>query len=400
MDEPLAASSSPLIEGHGGRRHSVLLTNFIAPYRLPLFKLLQIKLNGLTVLVSTTMEKDRRWAPEFGDLDVVIQKTLTLARSSRHPNGFVEDLSVHIPYDTISQLQQMRPSVVVSGELGMRTFQALLYRKLHPQSRLIVWATLSEATEQGRGMIRGYLRRWILPRADAVLVNGNSGARYVKELGAADGRVFVVPQTVEVSRFSAVPLQRADETSRRLLCVGRLIERKGLTQFLGVISERAKGFPDRKIELWFVGDGPMRTALEGIVVPSNLRLRFWGNVDYDQLPNFYRDAGILVFPTLADEWGLVVNEAMAAGLPVLGSLYSQAVEELVENGVNGWTFRPDRKDEFYDAVDRALMTSEQQLASMRLAARKRIMALTPECVADKIVQAVHFVTGNKTCERL
>ena len=55
-----------------------------------------------------------------------------------------------------------------------------------------------------------------------------------------------------------------------------------------------------------------------------------------------RKVGVLVFPTLADEWGLVVNEALAAGVPVLGSLYSQAVEELVRDGENGWTFRPDR----------------------------------------------------------
>ena len=53
----------------------------------------------------------------------------------------------------------------------------------------------------------------------------------------------------------------------------------------------------------------------------------------------YAKASLFAFPTLADEWGVVVNEAMAAGLPVLGSIYSQAVEELVEDGVSGWVFR-------------------------------------------------------------
>ena len=61
---------------------------------------------------------------------------------------------------------------------------------------------------------------------------------------------------------------------------------------------------------------------------------------HERMAEVYAKASLFAFPTLADEWGVVVNEAMAAGLPVLGSIYSQAVEELVEDGVSGWVFRP------------------------------------------------------------
>src|SRR5436190_875726 len=76
---------------------------------------------------------------------------------------------------------------------------------------------------------------------------------------------------------------------------------------------------------------------------------------------FYSQAGILVFPTLADEWGLVVVEAMAAGLPVLGSLHSQAVEDLVTDGLDGWTFRPDDCASLRSALNRALGASAEEI---------------------------------------
>ena len=74
------------------------------------------------------------------------------------------------------------------------------------------------------------------------------------------------------------------------------------------------------MNLWVVGTGCLGDSLERYTFPSNVTVRFLGAVPYGNLPNVYAECGLLVFPTLSDEWGMVVNEAMAAGLPVLGSL--------------------------------------------------------------------------------
>jgi glycosyltransferase involved in cell wall biosynthesis len=91
---------------------------------------------------------------------------------------------------------------------------------------------------------------------------------------------------------------------------------------------------------------------------------------------------------------VVVNEALAAGLPVLGSRYSQAVEELVRDGVNGWTFRPDHPDEVYAAVDRAMTAPDEKLNEMRHAGRERILPFAPEYGAKYILSAIDFVRPN------
>jgi glycosyltransferase involved in cell wall biosynthesis len=149
--------------------------------------------------------------------------------------------------------------------------------------------------------------------------------------------------------------------------------------------------PEQQCDFWIAGDGPLRQELESMQISPQLQIRFLGSVQYEKLPELYGQGDIYVFPTLADEWGVVVNEALAAGLPVLGSVYSQAVEELVTDGVTGWTFRPDHPEEVYEALNRAMTTSEEHLNEMRWASRERIHPLTPEYGARCFLDAIENV---------
>lgn len=370
----------------------VLLTNYIPPYRLPLYKALAERVADLQVLISTPMEPNRHWDPYWEGLNVTVQRNITVNRTWRHPHGFSEPLYVHIPYDTIWLLRKLRPDAIVSAEMGLRTVQSLLYHKLNPKSKLILWAMVSEYSEQGRGWLRELLRPWLVPGADAVLVNGKSGARYVRKYGITEEKTFFAPYTTDISSFVSIPLARDPQLAYRLLCVGQLLPRKGLEPFLSALKRWAGAHPERSLEFWLVGDGPLRARLEEQVLPGNLSLRFLGNVPYAKLPEIYAQGGIKVFPTLADEWGLVTNEAMAAGLPVLGSIYSQSVEELVVEGVTGWTFRPDNAEETYVALERSLSTPIEVLADMRREARNAISHLTPDFVADRLLEAIDYVS--------
>ncbi len=373
-----------------------LITNFVPPYRIPVFEELARRVGDLRIFISTAMEPDRPWRAEFGGLRVEVQRNVTLNGLWRHPRGFREPLCIHVPYDTLWRLFRTRPRVVISAEMGLRTLQAVFYRLLRPRSKLLVWATVSEHTEQGRGAWRSRLRRFLLRHADGVLVNGESGARYISRVGVDDSRVFRVPYTTDVELFGRMSGPRAQSERRRLFYVGRLSERKGLVPFVETLREWADRNRERFVELWLTGDGPQRARLEKMELPRNLRLRFCGNVDYADLPALYAQAGIFVFPTLADEWGVVVNEALASGLPVLGSAYSQAVEELVRDGVNGWVFCPDRAEDAFRAVDRALNASPDELEAMGRAACASVSGLTPAAVAGKIADAVDEVSRGAT----
>ena len=139
----------------------VLLTNFVPPYRIPVFLELQRRLKQFRVLISTRMEADRPWNPEAGGIDVVVQRSFTRKTKWNQPRGFSERTYLHFPYDTIAQLIRYRPDVIISGEFGFRTLNSVFYRFLFRRTRLIVWATISEDTERYRSQLRVAVREFI-----------------------------------------------------------------------------------------------------------------------------------------------------------------------------------------------------------------------------------------------
>ena len=364
------------------------LTNFIPPYILPVLQRLKASVSSLQVLISTAMEADRPWQPVWDGLDVVQQRTVTSEQLRRYKQGYAMAFVRHFPYDTLPLLYRYKPTVIISGQLGFRTLQAVVYRKLNPASRLAIWVDASEHTEHEIGKVQSTIRKLFLRAADAVIVNGASGSKYAQTLGVASQRIVAVPFVSKVSESSEASLARSPEASRRLLYVGQLIERRGLDLLFGELARWAQDHPKKDCQVWIVGDGPLRKELEATKLAPNVRITFFGNVPYSELSPFFVNSGIFVLPTRSDTWGLVVNEALAAGLPVLGSLYSQAVEELVQPGVNGWTFHADQPDQFHDALAKALSTPVPILDRMRASARARVLHLTSEYAANQLMEAV------------
>jgi len=371
-------------------KRTALLTNCIPPYLLPTIQRLAASVECLRVFLSTPMETNRPWEPAWDGVDVKVQKTITTTHRRAYKQGFTMEFYRHFPYDTLPLLLKYRPDVIVSAQLGFRTMQSIAYRFLHPASRLVIWADLSEHTESEIGALRTITRRFLLSFADAVLVIGNSGSKYIERLGVPAKRIVTSPYAIDMSALMSIPLEKEPQVARRILYVGQLIERKGVEICLNALNRWARTHSSQSCEIWFVGDGPLRMDLEQIDVPANIRVTFFGNVPYDALPRYYSQCGILVLPCLADTWGLVVNEAMAAGLPVLGSHYSQAVQDLVQDGATGWIFCPDHPDELRNALDRALLTPVSVLASMREECRRRVATATPEYFAGQFLKAIRL----------
>ena len=166
--------------------------------------------------------------------------------------------------------------------------------------------------------------------ADAWLAYGSRQARELVELGADPSRTVIAP-------ISAVVPERPVERHRRpteegqphYLFVGRLIETKGLE----VLLEAFRGLDAG--ELWIAGDGPLRRVVESAAA-QNPRLRLHGYLEGDALADVYRQADVLVVPSLYDAWGLVVHEGLAHGLSVITTDQVGAADDLIDPGTNGY----------------------------------------------------------------
>lgn len=366
----------------------VLLKNFLPPAEIPFFVEVSRRVRELVILLSTPVESNRRWAPEWGGLDVRVQKTTTLAGTWRHRAGFTDKTHVHIPWNTPRLLAGLRPDVLVSSEFGSRTALCAAHRALHPGTALVLWAALSEHTETGRGAARMLLRSWLRKRVDHFAVNGPSGERYLETLGVDRRQMSRLHYTILPGVFDVRPVERPVSAAHHLLFVGQLVERKGVAPFLEALAEWCRRHPQRQVTFDIAGAGPEEPRIRAVGRPDNLRVEMLGYATYDDLPGWYGRSGILVYPTLADEWGLVVHEGMLTGLPVLGSLYSQAVETLVSEGQSGWVYRPGAAEDLYAAIDRALSAPAEQLETMRHEARAAVEHITPAWAADCLVGAM------------
>jgi glycosyltransferase involved in cell wall biosynthesis len=323
-----------------------------------------------------------------------VQRCLTIEHRSRHPHGYVEQQTIHFPYDTMLRLHRERPDIVVSAELGARTIQAALYLRRHGDAAGCVGHRLGVVGNGGRGAARRLLRRALLPCADAVPVNGRSGERYVGRLGARAGRIVTGPYTPGLGDLGLVAVAPGEQReARRLLYVGQLIQRKGMVPFVAALGRWGRRHPGEQVTLEIVGDGEEAAALGRLPLPRNVTVRCRGHLPYEQIAEAYARASLFVFPTLADEWGLVVNEAMAAGLPVLGSIYSQAVEELVVDGVTRWVFEPDHREAVDTVLGRALELGRAELAAMGAKARDAVCHLTPDLAAERLVEGLRVAAG-------
>jgi glycosyltransferase involved in cell wall biosynthesis len=210
----------------------------------------------------------------------------------------------------------------------------------------------------------GPAKRFSRSRVDRVLF---------EQLGVKNGLASPLgdrDQTV----FVNCPTDRSDRESHRIVYVGELTPRSGVLDFLSSAANWADANPAVPVEIVWLGDGDLRGILQAQPLPGNLRQSFHQIPDAAGLAAIFAQCGLMVVPYLTDLPFSWVPEAMAAGLPVLGSTRSSSVRGTVTPDQTGWLFDPAREEQMASALSRALTASANQLNTMRMAARTRVNA--------------------------
>jgi len=291
----------------------------------------------LLVVSETPMERDRRWEPEIDlafDHVLLDSWTLDLSRLAIG-SGFRTrfDTYVYIPKRPLRALAKFGPDVVVAGGGGIwsspTNIAALAARRWRDWAFVPWWGSFAR---QRPTLPRRVADPWVktfMRTSDAWLVYGTRHAKDVVELGADRERVVMAPIT-PLGPDPAIqrPAARAGAGTRYLF-VGRLIERKGLDVLLDAFGRVGAG------ELWIAGDGPLRQMVDAAAA-QDTRIRVIGHAAGNALAQAYREADVLVVPSLYEPWGLVVHEGLAYGLPVIATDQVGAADDLVDPGVNGF----------------------------------------------------------------
>jgi glycosyltransferase involved in cell wall biosynthesis len=253
--------------------------------------------------------------------------------------------------------------------------------------------------EQGKPPLRLALKRlfmrWLTRRVSGFLAVGTLNSRYWLRYGAKPEKIFMARYAVDndyfrrqAAHYRACREQIRDENGWRrrylLLYVGRLAGVKGVDVLIEAVRRISKVRAD--IGLLIVGEGPERKRLEKRAQNSP-QVFVLGFYDWKDLPRFYGAADLFVLPSLREPWGLVVNEAMASGLPVIATRKVGAAQDLIIEGQSGYVVPENDAEAMASAIDRACQ-SEERLRAMGERAQQLIASWNYDATLEGFYQAL------------
>lgn len=354
----------------------LFLTNIPAPYRVDFFNELG-KLCELTVLFERRSANDRNkdW---ISDEAVNFKPVFLEGIKVGHDSSFCASV--------LQWLKKNRFDIFVIGGYSTPTgMLAIEYLRLH---HIPFFLNFDGGFIKDDKLIMAAIKEHFIGSATWWLSTGNETNRYLEHYGAKNDRIFIYPFT-SIKSFELYPniASESEKISLRqelgisgnrvALSVGQFIYRKGFDVLI-----RAWKCVPQSINLLIIGGGPEEEKFFVLISEEGLvNVHLIGFKKKDELRKYYRAADLFVLPTREDIWGLVVNEAMACGLPVISTDKCVAALELVKDSENGYIVPVDDEATLANRISRIFL-GEDMLRSMANKSLERIKLYTIENMAQ------------------
>lgn len=281
------------------------------------------------------------------------------------------DMGVHFNPGIFYKLIKEKPDVVMtSGYDSLGYWAALMYCKLFNKKFSVWWgSTLNSSRIQNSIMKK--LKSYFFSKADSFVTYGTESTESLEFYGVNRSKIVTGYNTVDIKYFRDAYLdKRSKERSEssidslHFLFIGQLIERKGLKNIIDALAK----VKHRNWVLKIVGSGPDESKLKNRVKELSLEhhILFEGYKQKEELIDYLVAADCLVFPSLIEVWGLVVNEALVTNNFVLASKYAGATKDIIVNKVNGLIIDPLDEDNLVDSFNWTLENKELVLSDNKL----------------------------------
>ncbi|MCX6215720.1 glycosyltransferase family 4 protein [Spirosoma sp.] len=310
---------------------------------------------------------------------------------------FVEEVGL---YERVKALLQRsrayRPDVIhLTGYYDPAQLTLLLWAKAN--GIRVVMQNESTASDHQRGGWKEQFKRWFFRQCDGFFCFGSQSADYLLQLGVPPAKILLRKNAVDNNALRSVyektlpnreSIRQAMELrAKNFIFVGRLIQAKNLPVLLDAFSQALQRTVNPSVwGLILLGDGtehePLVEQISALTLSNEVTIlpgRPWFRV-----PEVLALSDVLVLPSRSEPWGLVVNEAMACGLPVIVSDHCGCVKDLVHHEKNGFVFDPDQPAQLTQYLLR-FMDGTVNVRQMRQFARESIEPYAPEVVAKEML---------------
>ena len=341
------ARLASLARDHGSSIHLIAVTADAGPY---------------TFAPASASSPELQWETLFGDANILSLRPSTIARR------------------LWGALDELNPDVVVAGAIAF-TPGATAVRWARKRRRGVVIMDDARREDVPRSKLVNAIKQRVYSNVDAMLVPAPSHASTCESFGLSRSRVFfgldVIDNDYFWSEASRCRREKAHDVNgiplpgRFFLGVGRQVPKKNWLTLIDAYARYRKSTAGEPWELVLVGDGPERPAIEHRVGDNGVAgVHLLPFLPPHQMPLVYANAQCVILPSVYGEtWGLVINEAMASGRPVLVSQECGCAATLVEPGGNGWTFCPHGETDLTTCLAR--MAALEPAALRRMGERSR-----------------------------
>lgn len=371
----------------------VILHNIISPYKTLLFNELFKVINDFKVLYMAETEANRDWNIRKDELNFPYEFI---------SNGKLQNHNQYkIAVQTWKRLNRINPDILILGGYKYPAYwTALLWAKKN-RKKIIIWSA-SNQTDHKRNFLKEKLKSTLIKKCSAANVYGSRSKDYLIELGLKKEAIFIMGNTTDnlfyydrTNDFRTKRNKLQKEygfPARNFLFIGRFSREKNIIN----LSKAYKKLTNQdNWGLILAGDGPQKDDIYNYIKEHNLSNVFL--VDFQQkedLPKFLAVSDILILPSISEPWGLVVNEAMAAGLPVLVSKKCGCYPDLIKEGVNGFSFDPLDDNELFNLMNNVIH-DKYDLKRMGQVSLNIIEDYTPERAAKVVLKTIDFVNKNE-----
>lgn len=303
-----------------------LVTNTPPPYRVPIFaRLANWPGIDFHVIFCAQREPNRLWDLPPLDFSHSFLRERFITVNGRY---------IHNNPDVMPLLSRLAPDVVITDGFNPTHLYAFLLAQLKGLPH-IAMTDGTDISEKTLSLTHRLVRRIVYARSQAFISASVGGDRLYRSYGIKPERCFHSWLCVDNDEFA--PIAKTERKSFDFIFCGRMEKAKDPLFALSVAYQTAIDMQQR-LSILMVGSGSDEQALRATAVDLAdwVDVQFHGFATQRALPGLYRSARLFLFPTHADVWGIVANEACAAGLPVLVSPHAGVAGELIRDGENGF----------------------------------------------------------------
>ncbi|GAC1310858.1 MAG: glycosyltransferase family 4 protein [Mucilaginibacter sp.] len=305
-------------------------------------------------------------------------------------HGFADLAAAQIKKAVFKKLDEVNPDVIIAGSVVFSS-GALGLRWAKLNKKKFIMFDDAKATDVKRNPLVQTVKNLIINQIDAFwLPSTNYTDEYAALYSKKSVHYFYGFNCID-NDFFKYHGERSFNYGK-IISVCRLVPKKNMENLLKVwqfIEENNEYY-----KLIIIGDGPLLNDLKNLAKALKLcRVEFLGAVPNDQLPTYLHQADAFISTSLAESWGLMVNEAMAAGLPVLLSGKINAAATLLTEGVNGYEFDAGNLQEIQKKVMAFIDLSEQEKKGMSDNSLRIISTMDYENMGTHLVSMLKVLTS-------